>query len=107
MFNINIYSNYKVTKEVNSSYKSYDSDSDDWFKNDTFDMEMVLTGAELIENISKLLLDKDFSDFNITISSSISMELLINHFDPTDGTGAEYKYSIEYVADYDKEQLFI
>lgn len=107
MFNINIYSNYKITKDVDSLYKSYDSDDPDWFMEDTVSMELTLSGGELIDNICKLLKDPDFMEVDYTVLSANSMELTINHFNPNDGTGAEYKYSIECIADYDKDQLFI
>ena len=36
MFTIDIFSRYKVVETILDCYKTYDSDADDWFKNDSY-----------------------------------------------------------------------
>ena len=95
MFNINIYSKYKVIRQINSCYASYDSDADDWLKHDQYVDDDILDGGKLIDilvNVLKLK-DYDFSEF------IINTQIDNNFFDPSSGESTEYTYFIEEIKD--------
>ena len=101
MFNINIYQKYKVLEIIKDCYKSYDSCADDWFKNDQYTNEYELNGVDLINKINQKLTMVDFNDFQINNEGNVidgvcfnTLILIINTFEPSDGTGTEYKYYI-------------
>lgn len=93
--NIDVFSRYKVIEIINDTYKSYDSDDDNWFKNDEYKNELELDGIEIINRIIRLLDKPDFID--ITISSGIDNHIVIDiqHFDALSGEGTEWRYIIE------------
>lgn len=102
MFNINIYQTYKISEIIKPCYKSYDSDDDNWFKNDEYSDEYELNGVNLINKIVKKLTMKDFSDCEINNTLNVVdkkvqeiLNLRISIFNPMDGTGTEYIYYIK------------
>ena len=101
MFNINIYQKYKVLEIIKDCYKSYDSCDDNWFKDDEYTNEYELNGIDLINKINQKLTMQDFSDFQINNEGNVingecfnTLILIINTFNPSDGTGTEFKYYI-------------
>ena len=101
MFNINIYQKYNVLEIIKDCYKSYDSCADDWFKIDEYTNEYELNGIDLINKINQKLTMQDFSDFQINNEGNVingecfnTLILIINTFNPSDGTGTEFKYYI-------------
>lgn len=101
MFNINIYSKYKVIRQINSCYASYDSDADDWLKKDQYVDEDVLDGGEIIDILVRVLKlkDNDFSEFIINTQVENKLRIDINFFDPSSGESTEYTYFIEEIKD--------
>ena len=92
--NINIYSKYRVTKHVRSNYKSYDSDADDFWKEDNFSEELELDGGKVIELIAQKLNESYFQDVFIDLLEIGTMEVKINIFNPSSGEGDEFTYII-------------
>ena len=92
--NINIYSKYKVTKHVRSNYKSYDSDADDFWKEDNFSEELELDGGKVIEMIAQELNSSYFQDVFIDLLEIGSMKVKINIFNSSSGEGDEFTYII-------------
>lgn len=92
--NINIYSKYRVTKHVRSNYKSYDSDADDFWKEDNFSEELELDGGKVIELIAQKLNESYFQDVFIDLLEIDAMKVKINIFDPSSGEGDESTYII-------------
>lgn len=92
--NINIYSKYRVTKHVHSNYKSYDSDADDFWKEDNFSEELELDGGKVIELIAQKLNESYFQDVFIDLLEIGTMKVKINIFDPSSGEGDEFTYII-------------
>lgn len=92
--NIDIYSKYKVTRYVHSNYKSYDSDSDDFWKEDKFVEELELDGGKLIEVIAQELKSSYLQDVFIDLLEMGTMKIIINTFDPSSGEGDMFKYII-------------
>ena len=97
MFNINIYSKYKVIRQINSCYASYDSDADDWLKHDQYVDDCVLDGGEIIDMLVKILeiTHDDFSEFIINTQVENKLKIDINEFDPSSGESTEHIYFIE------------
>lgn len=85
--NINIYSKYKVTRYVCSNYKSYDSDDDDFWKEDKFSEELELDGGRVADLISATLCLSDFQDITIDFLDKGTLKLKINRFNPSNGDG--------------------
>lgn len=92
--NINIYGKYRVTKHVRSNYKSYDSDADDFWKEDNFSEELELDGGKVIELIAQKLNESYFQDVFIDLLEIDAMKVKINIFDPSSGEGDESTYII-------------
>ena len=92
--NINIYSKYRVTKHVRSNYKSYDSDADDFWKEDNFSEELELDGWKVIELIAQKLNESYFQDVFIDLLEIGVMKVKINIFDHSSGEGDESTYII-------------
>ena len=92
--NINIYSKYRVTKHVRSNYKSYDSDADDFWKEDNFSEELELDGGKVIELIAQKLNESYFQDVFIDLLEIGTMKVKINIFNPSSGEGDEFTYII-------------
>ena len=95
MFNINIYSKYIVVENIITNYKSYDSDSEDWWKEDRFVNEYIIDGDKLIEILVGKLIHSDFSDLTVNTSVHDYLKLEINTFDPMNGDGDNYIYYIK------------
>lgn len=93
--NINIYSKYKVTKHVRSNYKSYDSDDDDFWKEDEFSQELELDGGKVIEVITQELNSSYFQDVSIDLLEINTIKVQINTFDPSSGEGDDFTYIIK------------
>lgn len=83
--NINIYSNYKVTRYVHSNYKSYDSDADDFWKEDKFSQELELDGRYITDLIGNTLCLSDFQDISIDLLDKDTLKLKITRFNPSNG----------------------
>lgn len=90
--NIDIYSKYKVTRYVHSNYKSYDSDADDFWKEDKFFEELELDGGKLIEVIAQELKSSYLQDIFIDLLEIGTMKIIINTFDPSSGEGDMFIY---------------
>ena len=101
MFSIDIYSEYKVVETILDSYKSYDSDDDDWFKHDSYVNEYTLNAIELINKINQKLnlFLSELCDFNINTTIDKHLKLEIQTFNPSDGTGTDYIYIIKKVVE--------
>lgn len=93
--NINIYSKYKVTRYVHSNYKSYDSDADDFWKEDNFFEELELDGGKVIEVIAQELKSSYLQDVFIDLLEMGAMKVEINTFNPLSGEGDMFKYIIK------------
>lgn len=93
--NINIYSKYKVTKHVRSNYKSYDSDADDFWKEDEFSQELELDGGCLADLIGNTLCLSNFQDISINLLDESTLKLEITRFNPSSGEGDSFTYIIE------------
>lgn len=85
--NINIYSKYKVTRYICSNYKSYDSDGDDFWKEDKFSKELELDGGYIVNLIGTTLCLSDFQDITIDLLDKDTLKLKITRFDPLSGEG--------------------
>lgn len=85
--NINIYSKYKVTRYARSTYKSYDSDADDFWKDDNFSEELELFGGRVADLIGTTLCLSDFQDITIDLLDKGTLKLEINRFNPSSGEG--------------------
>jgi hypothetical protein len=83
--NINIYSKYRVTKHVHSNYRSYDSDADDFWKEDKFSQELELDGGRIADLISNTLRLSDFQDITIDLLDKDTLKLKITRFNPLNG----------------------
>lgn len=83
--NINIYGKYKITKHVRSNYKSYDSDDDDFWREDEFSQELELDGGHLADLIGNTLCLSDFQDISINLSDKDTLKLKITRFNPSNG----------------------
>lgn len=92
--NINIYSKYKATLLINTSYKSYDSDAEDYWKEDKYINDLELDGGSLINKIVKSLDSKYFLDVDIIEFPEGTLRIKIRTFDPTHGDGDEIIYII-------------
>ena len=95
MFTIDIFSRYKVVETILDCYKTYDSDADDWFKNDSYVNDYELNAIDLINKINQKLNLSELCDFNINTSVDNHLKLEIHTFNPSDGTGTDYIYIIE------------
>ena len=93
--NINIYSKYRVTKHIRSNYKSYDSDADDFWKEDKFSQELELDGGKVIEMIAQELKSSYFQDVSIDLLEINTIKIQINTFDPSSGEGDDFTYIIK------------
>lgn len=85
--NINIYGKYKITRHVRSNYKSYDSDADDFWKEDNFSEELELDGGRVVDLIDNTLRLSDFQDITIDLLDKGTLKLEIHRFDPSSGEG--------------------
>lgn len=83
--NINIYSKYRVTKHVRSNYKSYDSDADDFWKEDSSVQELELDGGRIADLIGNTLCLSDFQDISIDLLDKDTLKLKITRFNPSNG----------------------
>lgn len=92
--NIDIYSKYKVTRYVHSNYKSYDSDADDFWKEDKFVEELELDGERIADLIGTTLCLSDFQDISIDLLDKDTLKLEITRFNPSSGEGDMFKYII-------------
>lgn len=92
--NINIYSKYKVTRYVHSNYKSYDSNADDFWKEDKFVKELELDGGKVIEIIAQELKSSYLQDVSIDLLEMGAIKIIINTFDPSSGEGDMFEYII-------------
>jgi hypothetical protein len=92
--NINIYSKYKVTSLINTNYRSYDSDADDYWKEDNYVNNLEIDGGSLINEIVQRLNDDYVQDINITILQKGGIKIEINTFDPSNGEGDDFVYII-------------
>lgn len=92
--NINIYSKYKVTRYVHSNYKSYDSDADDFWKEDKSVEELELDGGKVIEVIAQELKSSYLQDVSIDLLEINTIKVQINTFDPSSGEGDDFTYII-------------
>lgn len=101
---ISIYSKYEVTKYVKSTYKSYDSDADDYFKTDKFRDFTEMDGGSLTNFISKKLNDSYFQDVSIYVINPTRIRLDITHFNPSDGEGDNIIYIIQELEDNKNEK---
>lgn len=93
--NINIYSRYKVTRYVHSNYKSYDSDADDFWKEDKFVEELELDGGRVADLIGTTLCLSDFQDISIDLLDESTLKLEITRFNPSSGEGDDFTYIIK------------
>ena len=100
--NINIYSKYRVTRHVRSTYKSYDSDADDFWKEDKFVEELELDGGKVIELVAQKLNESYFQDVFIDLLEIGTMKVKITIFDPSSGEGDEFTYIIREMKEGDK-----
>lgn len=85
--NINIYSKYRVTRHVHSNYKSYDSDADDFWKEDKFSEELELDGGHVADLIGNTLCLSNFQDISIDLLDKDTLKLEITRFNPSNGEG--------------------
>lgn len=92
--NINIYNKYRVTRYVRSNYKSYDSDADDFWKEDNFSEELELDGGKVIDVITQELNASYLQDISIDLLEINTIKVQINTFDPSSGTGDDFTYII-------------
>lgn len=92
--NINIYNKYRVTRYVRSNYKSYDSDADDFWKEDNFSEELELDGGKVIDVITQELNASYLQDISINLLDIGAMKVEINTFDPSSGEGDNFAYII-------------
>lgn len=99
MFNINIYSKYRVVEDITTNYKTYDSDSEDWWKEDRFVNEYIIDGGELKDKLIGKLIGSDFSDLTIITIIKDYLKVEINTFDPMNGDGDNYIYYIKRVSE--------
>lgn len=102
--NINIYSKYKVTRYVHSNYKSYDSDADDFWKEDRFSQELELDGGKVIEMIAQELNSSYFQDVFIDLLEINTIKVQINTFDPSSGEGDDFTYIIKEMREEDNNE---
>ena len=93
--NINIYSRYKVTRYVHSNYNSYDSDADDFWKEDKFVEELELDGGRVADLIGTTLCLSDFQDISIDLLDESTLKLEITRFNPSSGEGDDFTYIIK------------
>lgn len=100
--NINIYSKYRVTKHVRSNYKSYDSDADDFWKEDKFFEELELDGGRVADLIGTTLCLPDFQDITIDLLGKDTLKLEITRFDPSNGEGDTVICTIRELKEGDK-----
>ena len=103
--NINIYSKYKVTKHVHSNYKSYDSDDDDFWKEDEFSQELELDGGCLANLIGNTLCLSNFQDISINLLDKDTLKLKITRFDPLNGEGNTVICTIKEVKESDMNEF--
>lgn len=92
--NIDIYSKYKVTRYVHSNYRSYDSDADDFWKEDKFVEELELDGGKVIAVIAQESNSSYFQDVFIDLLEINTIKVQINTFDPSSGEGDSFAYII-------------
>lgn len=94
MNNIDIFTKYKVVEKIKDTYKSYDSDADDYFKTDYYVNNLEIDGLTLLNKI----IEKTKYDFiNITFDTNVkdTLRIMIETFNANDGTGCNFEYFIE------------
>ena len=99
--NINIYGKYKIIRHVRSNYKSYDSDADDFWKEDNFSEELELDGGRVVELIDNTLRLSDFQDISIDLLDKDTLKLEITRFNPSSGEDGVFKYIIREMGEGD------
>jgi hypothetical protein len=103
MKDIDIYTTYKVIEKIKDTYKSYDSDADDWFKTDYYMNEFELDGLTLINKIIEKM-EYDFMSITFDVDNN-TFKIKVETFNHNDGTGCDYEYYIQKSDNTEKKEI--